>query len=638
MSLSDAQDLLQDFLTEAGELLDDVDSKLVELEQNPEDKGLLNTIFRGFHTIKGGAGFLEAHALVALCHRTENLFDKLRSGQMQITPEIMDAILASTGEVKRMFGQMAGVQDPSPAPAELLQALDDCLQGKTPVFNSPTVESEPEPSPVAVVPVPAVVSAPASAVNASGDLDWANLYQAVVGSPAPGQPAATPVPIAANTASPNGTSAAAPIASAPAVTPSQVSAPATDAPALPTPTRTPKATTPMPVAAQKENTIRVDTQRFDQILNLSGEIGLTKNRLNHLRTALLRGEQDDSTMKTFETVIGQLDMLVSDLQSSVMKARMQPVGRVFQKYSRLARDVSRTLGKDIELVITGAETEVDKTILEELNDPLVHLVRNSCDHGLETPKERRAQGKPDRGTINLSARQTGDHIVIEIVDDGRGMRPEILRQKAIEKGLISNEEAALLDTKQSLQLIFLPGFSTKAEISDLSGRGVGMDVVKTNIEKLKGRIDLSSEVGRGTRITISLPLTLAILPVLMLTLDEQVFAIPLSAVREIIAIQDENFQYVSNKPMLVVRGEVMPLIDMSSTIGRSRDKPAKVGVVAFVEDKGFVLAVDSFVGQDEVMIKPLEGVKPKGVAGATLSGDGVLVLVLELRELLDGLL
>lgn len=634
MSLSDAQDLLQDFLTEAGELLDDVDSKLVELEQNPEDKGLLNTIFRGFHTIKGGAGFLEAHALVALCHRTENLFDKLRSGQMQITPEIMDAILASTGEVKRMFGQMAGVQDPSPAPAELLQALDDCLEGKTPVFHGATAEPEPEPAPppasVAVAPAPAPVSAPASAVNASGDLDWASLYQAVVGSPAPGQPAAAPAPIA--------TPAAAPVASEPVASAAPASVPAASVPALPTPARAPKATTPMPVAAQKENTIRVDTQRFDQILNLSGEIGLTKNRLNHLRTALLRGEQDDSTMKTFETVIGQLDMLVSDLQSSVMKARMQPVGRVFQKYSRLARDVARTLGKDIELVITGAETEVDKTILEELNDPLVHLVRNSCDHGLETPKERRAQGKPDRGTINLSARQTGDHIVIEIVDDGRGMRPEILRQKAIEKGLISNEEAALLDTKQSLQLIFLPGFSTKAEISDLSGRGVGMDVVKTNIEKLKGRIDLSSEVGRGTRITISLPLTLAILPVLMLTLDEQVFAIPLSAVREIIAIQDENFQYVSNKPMLVVRGEVMPLIDMSSTIGRSRDKPAKVGVVAFVEDKGFVLAVDSFVGQDEVMIKPLEGVKPKGVAGATLSGDGVLVLVLELRELLDGLL
>ncbi|RCS59365.1 chemotaxis protein CheA [Parvibium lacunae] len=633
MSLSDAQDLLQDFLTEAGELLDDVDMKLVELEQRPDDKALLNTIFRGFHTIKGGAGFLEAHALVALCHRTESLFDNLRSGKMAITPEVMDVILASTGEVKRMFGQMAAVQDPSPAPAELIQALDDCLQGKVPNIHG-NVAAEPEPAVVAQAAVPEPVAAPVApaptSTHASGELDWNSLYQAIVGGAS-----ATPVPqpAAAVPAVPTAIPASAPVpAPAPAA-----EAPAAATPA--TPARTMKAApAPAPVAAAKENTIRVDTQRFDQILNLSGEIGLTKNRLNHLRLALLRGEQDDTTMKTMEAVIGQMDMLVSDLQSAVMKARMQPVGRVFQKYSRLARDVARTLGKDIELVISGAETEVDKTILEELNDPLVHLVRNSCDHGIETPKERRSQGKPDRGTINLSARQTGDHIVIEIVDDGRGMRPEILRQKAIEKGLIKPDEAALLDTRQSLQLIFLPGFSTKSEISDLSGRGVGMDVVKTNIEKLKGRIDIQSDVGRGSRITISLPLTLAILPVLMLTLDEQIFAIPLSAVREIIPIQDENLQYVSNKPMMVVRGEVMPLIDLSSTIGRARETPAKVGVVAVVEEKGVVLAVDSFVGQDEVMIKPLEGVKPKGVAGATLSGDGVLVLVLELRELLDGML
>ena len=240
--------------------------------------------------------------------------------------------------------------------------------------------------------------------------------------------------------------------------------------------------------------------------------------------------------------------------------------------------------------------------------------------------------------MRISAAHLAGRVQIEVRDDGHGLNPEKLKAKAIEKGVITTEQAAKMTESEAWQLIFAPGFSTAAVVSDVSGRGVGMDVVKTNIEKLKGRIDLSSEVGRGTRITISLPLTLAILPVLMLTLDEQVFAIPLSAVREIIAIQDENFQYVSNKPMLVVRGEVMPLIDMSSTIGRSRDKPAKVGVVAFVEDKGFVLAVDSFVGQDEVMIKPLEGVKPKGVAGATLSGDGVLVLVLELRELLDGLL
>jgi two-component system chemotaxis sensor kinase CheA len=318
-----------------------------------------------------------------------------------------------------------------------------------------------------------------------------------------------------------------------------------------------------------------------------------------------------------------------------MKARMQPVGRVFQKYNRLARDVARTLGKDVDLVIEGAETEVDKTILEELNDPLVHLVRNSVDHGLEAPDERIAAGKPGRGTIRLSARQSGDHIVIEITDDGRGMRPEFIREKAVQKGLITVEEASTLDQRQSLNLIFLPGFSTKTEISSVSGRGVGMDVVRTNILRLKGRIELSSVQGEGSKVTIFLPLTLAILPVLMMRQGGQTYAMPLSSVREIVNIEPNALQSVSNRPNLVVRGEVLPVFELSDLLNKPKGGDSLVGVVASSGDRGYVLAVDSFVGQDEVMIKPLEGVKPKGVAGATLSGEGVLVLVLEMHELLQ---
>lgn len=329
-------------------------------------------------------------------------------------------------------------------------------------------------------------------------------------------------------------------------------------------------------------------------------------------------------------------MLVSDLQSAVMKARMQPVGRVFQKYSRLARDVSRQLGKDVELVIEGAETEVDKSILEELNDPLIHLVRNAVDHGIETIADRTACGKNPKGIVNLSARQTGDHIVIEIQDDGRGMRPEIIREKAVEKGLISAEEAGQLSVQESLQLIFLPGFSTKDQISDISGRGVGMDVVKTNIQRLNGRIEIQSEPGHGSTITILLPLTLAILPVLMLKLEEQIYSLPLSCVREIIPIEEDKVQYVGGKPTMVVRGEVIPLLDLATLIGRESAPTPKVGVLTISGNKACILAVDSLVGQDEVMIKPLDGVKPKGVAGATLSGEGLLVLVLELRELIEG--
>ena len=590
----DMQDLLPDFLAEAGEMLEDVDQKLVELEHNAKDKGLLNTIFRGFHTIKGGAGFLDAGAMVELCHRTENLFDHLRSDKLSLTPEMLDVILAATGEVKRMMDEMAGRVALHPAPPELLAALDACLKGEL-----PATAAKPQP-------------AADKAVATSGP-DWGAFHRAVSGvGTSVGvalAEAAVELPVA-----PMATAQAAPAAGE-----TRAAKPAGDLKAL-----------------VKDSTLRVETVRFDQILNLSGEIGLTKNRLNCLRTEFLRGERDGSTLKSLEQALGQLDTLVSELQSAVMKARMQPVGRVFQKYNRLARDVARTLGKDVDLIIEGADTEVDKTILEELNDPLVHLVRNSVDHGLETPQERLAAGKPARGTIRLSARQAGDHIVIEIIDDGRGMRADFIREKALQKGLISGEQASTLDERQSLNLIFLPGFSTKTEISAVSGRGVGMDVVRTNIQRLKGRIELSSTAGSGSRVTIFLPLTLAILPVLMMKQGEQTFAMPLNAVREIISIEPERVQSVAGNPNLVVRGLVLPILELSSLIGRPKTAEPLVGVVATAGERGYVLAVDSFVGQDEVMIKPLEGVKPKGVAGATLSGEGVLVLVLDMHELLEG--
>ena len=610
MSAFSDVELLQDFLTEAGDLLEDVDSKLVELEQSPEDADLLATVFRGFHTIKGGAGFLEATHLVELCHKTENLFDLLRSKKLVLDAEMMDSIMAATGEVHRMFGEMRNGHQPGAAPQELLEALDAAIEGRTV-------------APVAapVVQVAAAVPAPSQpktlnelAQISEDDLDWAGLYEAVVGVPPRElEQAALSTDMATEAIARQAAAAVRPKAPPP------------------------KAKAAQPAAAvQKENTIRVDTARFDQILNLSGEIGLTKNRLNCLFQAFASGASNEELIKSLDTVVGQLDMLVSDLQSAVMKARMQPVGRVFQKYSRLARDVSRQLGKDVELVIEGAETEVDKSILEELNDPLIHLVRNAVDHGIETITDRTACGKNPKGIVNLSARQTGDHIVIEIQDDGRGMRPEIIREKAVEKGLISAEEAGQLSVQESLQLIFLPGFSTKDQISDISGRGVGMDVVKTNIQRLNGRIEIQSEPGHGSTITILLPLTLAILPVLMLKLEEQIYSLPLSCVREIIPIEEDKVQYVGGKPTMVVRGEVIPLLDLATLIGRESAPTPKVGVLTISGNKACILAVDSLVGQDEVMIKPLDGVKPKGVAGATLSGEGLLVLVLELRELIEG--
>lgn len=588
------QDLLSDFLTEASDLLDDVDIGLLDLEQRPNDTGLLNQVFRGFHTVKGGAGFLDATPLVELCHRGESLLDLLRSQQLAITPEIMDLVLAATGEVRRMFGEMERGTMPEPAPTALLTALEAATRGET-------VDTGALRGIVSDVDVKALITP----ITHPDQPDWLGYYRAAFGDP----PASTQV------ATSHAASSAAVVAPSPKPYRAEMLAP----------------------VVAKDSTIRVDTSRFDQILNLSGEIGLTKNRLSCLRDAMMAHRTDDSISETLDMVFSQLDTLVSDLQSAVMMARMQPVGRVFQKYSRLARDLARQIGKDVELVITGGETEVDKTILDELNDPLVHLIRNAVDHGIETMVERRSVGKPARGTIHLSARQTGDSIVIEVSDDGRGMDPEVIRRKAVEKNAMSAEDASLLDHAHCLKLIFLPGFSTRAEVSDLSGRGVGMDVVKTNIEKLKGQIDLQSTPGVGSHIVVSLPLTLAILPVLMLKLVDQPYAIPLSAVREIIPLRQQDMHKVGRTQAMTIRGEVLPVLDLAALLGRERKDPPALAVVLAYGERQLVLGVDGFIGQDEVMIKPLEGIHPKGVAGATLSGDGTLVLVLEMKQLLDGM-
>jgi len=387
----------------------------------------------------------------------------------------------------------------------------------------------------------------------------------------------------------------------------------------------------------RENTIRVDTSRLDQVLNLSGEIGLTKNRLTSLRADILAGKNDSETLHALDQAVSQLDLLVSDLQNSVMKTRMQPIGRLFQKYPRIARDLARQLGKDVELVLAGEETEVDKTMIEDLADPLIHLIRNAVDHGVEMPMERQAAGKPTKSLVRLEARQEGDHIVLIIADDGKGMSAERIRAKAIEKGLISEEEANTLDERQSLNLIFLPGFSTKTQISDVSGRGVGMDVVKTNIQKLNGSIEIRSEPGKGSVFIISLPLTLAILPVLLVLLGDQPFALPLSLVREILPIEQSRIQEVGGKETLVVRGEVLPVITLSRLLGWPLEHYPEYGVFMQTAERSFILGVDSFAGRDDAVIKSLEDFRPKGVAGVTTLSNGQIVLILDMKELLSDL-
>ncbi len=621
---SGMEDLLQDFLQEASDLLSDVDNKLVDLEKMPDDRGLLNDIFRGFHTVKGGAGFLNATELVTLCHLTENLFDRLRNGELELTPELMDVIMAATKGVREMFGELGQMVQPQPADPGVLAALQGALTGEAPVAAAAPVSA----------PTPAVEAVSAAA---PGEPDWSVLHAAVTGQvAAPQQPATGEV--LAKAAAPG---AAAEIAVVPAAgKPAEAAQPAAASPYGRRSTDRPGG---QPVNARRaeervrENTIRVDTSRLDQVLNLSGEIGLTKNRLTSLRADILAGKNDSETLHALDQAVSQLDLLVSDLQNSVMKTRMQPIGRLFQKYPRIARDLARQLGKDVELVLAGEETEVDKTMIEDLADPLIHLIRNAVDHGVEMPAERLAAGKPSKSLVRLEARQEGDHIVLIIADDGKGMSAERIRAKAIEKGLISEEEANVLDERQSLNLIFLPGFSTKTQISDVSGRGVGMDVVKTNIQKLNGSIEIRSEPGKGSVFIISLPLTLAILPVLLVLLGDQPFALPLSLVREILPIDKARLQEVGGKETLVVRGEVLPVISLSRLLGWPLERDPEYGVFMQTAERSFILGVDSFAGRDDAVIKSLEDFRPRGVAGVTTLSNGQIVLILDMKELLADL-
>jgi two-component system chemotaxis sensor kinase CheA len=612
------EDLLQDFLQEASDLLSDVDNKLVDLEKSPDDGRLLNDIFRGFHTIKGGAGFLNAGELVTLCHLTENLFDKLRTNEMTLTPELMDTIMAATTGVRNMFGELSQAVQPRPAQPEVLAALRAALEGDA--HASPASVAPPVAAP-AVTPV----SAAPAAAPAGNDPDWSALHAAITGQEAAPAAQATPVAVVAPADLARMEPHFPPEGRRTTDQPAAVASAATSGRRV------------EERAVARESTIRVDTARLDQVLNLSGEIGLTKNRLTSLRADILAGKNDTETLHALDQAVSQLDLLVSDLQNSVMKTRMQPIGRLFQKYPRIARDLARQLGKDVELTLVGEETEVDKTMIEDLADPLIHLIRNAVDHGVELPEERLAAGKPVKSIVRLEARQEGDHIVLIIADDGRGMSAERIRAKAIEKKIISEEEANTLDERQSLNLIFLPGFSTMAQASAVSGRGVGMDVVKTNIQKLNGSVDIRSEAGKGSVFIISLPLTLAILPVLLVLLGDQPFALPLSMVREILPIDREKMQEVGGKETLVVRGEILPVIALSRLLGWPQLQPPEYGVLMQTTERSFILSVDSFAGRDDAVIKSLDDFRPRGVAGVTTLSNGQIVLILDMKELLSDL-
>lgn len=736
MSFGADEEILQDFLVEAGEILEQLSEQLVELESRPDDMNLLNAIFRGFHTVKGGAGFLQLNELVECCHIAENVFDILRKGERRVDAELMDVVLEALDTVNSMFGQVRERSEPTPASPELLAALARLAEpaGAQPerVAEPVAVQAEPEPEPE---PVAVSVAAPAASSDIT-DSEFEQLLDALGDAPpavaeattagdeitddefeslldqlhgkgqfaAPAAPAAAK-PVAAAPAEPASdditddefealldqlhgkgqfaapaapAAAVAPtapasdditddefeslldelhgkgkfVAPAPAVAPAAApAAPAAAKPvaaqpaaaaaakpaAKPEPAAPRAAAAPAAAASEKapaseaETTVRVDTARLDEIMNMVGELVLVRNRL--VRLGLNSGDE------AMSKAVSNLDVVTADLQTSVMKTRMQPIKKVFGRFPRLVRDLARNLKKEINLELVGEETDLDKNLVEALADPLVHLVRNAVDHGVETPEEREKAGKARSGRVVLSAEQEGDHILLSITDDGKGMDADILRAKAVEKGLLDKDAAERLNEFECYNLIFAPGFSTKTEISDVSGRGVGMDVVKTKISQLNGTVNVFSQKGQGSKIVIKVPLTLAIMPTLMVMLENQAFAFPLVNVNEIFHLDLSRTNVVDGQEVVIVRDKALPLFYLKRwLVPQAFMEEQREGhvVILTVGSQRIGFVVDQLVGQEEVVIKPLGKMLQgtPGMSGATITGDGRIALILDVPSML----
>ncbi|NOI09611.1 chemotaxis protein CheA [Vibrio alginolyticus] len=737
MSYDLDEDILQDFLIEAGEILELLSEQLVELENNPEDKDLLNAIFRGFHTVKGGAGFLSLAELVDTCHGAENVFDVLRNGQRTVTQNLMDTMLKALDTVNTQF---QAVQDREPLEAadpELLEELHRLCKPESEDEVAATVVEEPVATPEPIIPEPIIEepaapsapssigsvdeitqdefeklldelhgkgSAPGTSMSAtpttpseppqssapsveSGDItddEFERLLDELHGvgkSPSTAEAAASAsVPVEP----PKAAEPSAPLASSSnqdsdlmtdeefeklldelhgsgkgptleeldmATKPASANveqSPAKPEPvAKPAPVQTAPAPKPesKPVAVkeeakapavkkpQAEATVRVDTSTLDTIMNMVGELVLVRNRLLSL------GLNSDN--EEMSKAVANLDVVTADLQGAVMKTRMQPIKKVFGRFPRVVRDLARNLNKDIVLEMRGEETDLDKNLVEALADPLIHLVRNSVDHGIEMPDARAKAGKSRTGKVILSASQEGDHIELSIVDDGGGMDPNKLRGIAVKRGMMDEDAAARLTDKECFNLIFAPGFSSKDKISDISGRGVGMDVVKTAINTLNGSIDIDSELGKGTKITIKVPLTLAILPTLMVGVGGHPFALPLASVSEIFHLDLSRTNVVDGQLTIIVREKSIPLFYLQNWLAsKSQNVQERTGhghvVIVQIGNQRVGFVVDTLIGQEEVVIKPLDNLLQgtPGMAGATITSDGHIALILDVPDLL----
>jgi two-component system chemotaxis sensor kinase CheA len=666
--MDDFQEILQDFLVESFELIEQLDQDLVELESRPDDLDLLNRIFRVAHTIKGASSFLNFDVLTHLTHHMENLLNMARHGDLIIDADVMDVILESIDLMKALLvrirdrGEDSGLEIVT-CVARLDAVANGTSLGETVAPPEPVVaasaEEEPDYSAMSDADVEAEIErliavrqaedaakrashAPSSATPEE-EPDYSGMSEEEVEAEierliavrqaedaekrshkAPEPEAKKPEP-----------------APAPVPTPAPVAAAPVAPKAAPAPRKVePKEDAENRGGAAVEQTIRVDVKRLDHLMNLIGELVLGKNRLIKINDDVEERYEGEAFLEELNQVVSIVSLVTTDLQIAVMKTRMLPIGKVFNKFPRMIRDLSRELNKKIELEISGEETELDKSIVEEIGDPLVHIIRNSCDHGIEIPDVRLAGGKDETGTIRLKAYHEGNHIVIQIIDDGKGLDADMLKQKSIEKGIITEKEADSMTEKEAFGLIFRPGFSTAAQVTSVSGRGVGMDVVKTNIEKLNGMIDIDSEVGQGTSMKLKIPLTLAIIQALLVGVQEEYYAIPLASVLETVRISKDEIYTVESRSVMRLRDEVLSLVHIGDIFEVERvfdnSEHAYVVVLGLAESK-IGLIVDSLVGQEEIVIKSLgeylKGIE--GIAGATIRGDGGVTLIVDVAALMQ---
>lgn len=615
--MEDMQEILEDFLIEAFELVEQIDHDLVELESNPEDLELLNRIFRVAHTVKGSSSFLNFDVLTKLTHHMEDVLNKARHGELKITPDIMDVVLESIDRMKTLLNSIRDNGNDSAIGMDIepiCAKLTAISEGNVSAVASASEEPKVKPKEEVVSATPEPSAEPDVDVNQLSDSEVeAEIERLLKVRKAEDQARRAQKQKSATSTAPK-----------PATeTGGEKKVPASGG-----------------GGGGMDQTIRVEVKRLDHLMNLIGELVLGKNRLLKIYDDVEERYEGEKFLEELNQVVSQLSIITTDVQLAVMKTRMQPIAKVFNKFPRIVRDLSRELGKQIELEIMGEETELDKSIVEEIGDPIMHMIRNSCDHGVEDPATRKANGKPEKGVVQLKAYNEGNHIVVEITDDGKGLDASGLKMKALEKNFITEKEAKQMTDKEAFALIFKPGFSTAAKVTNVSGRGVGMDVVKTNIEKLNGVIEIDSELGKGSTFKLKIPLTLAIIQSLLVGTQEEFYAIPLASVLETVRVPIDNIYTIEGKNVLRLREEVLSLVRLSDVFGvkqvlESGDQTYVV-IIGVAESKLGII-VDTLVGQEEIVIKSMGDYLQniQGIAGATIRGDGRVTLIIDVGAMMD---